>query len=91
MGIATPGKFCNLSPLLNLETVFPALKLTRNCYLNMNISFLENWQFNRKLGPPLSSTNILNLKDYPHSPTKCEINRTSKIPISQLFSELGKI
>ena len=32
-------KSCNFSALLSLETVFPALKLTENCYLNMNISF----------------------------------------------------
>ena len=38
-GATKPGKFCNFSPLLNLKIVFPALKLTRNCYLNMNISF----------------------------------------------------
>ena len=31
--------FCIFFPLLNLQIVFPALKLTRNCYLNMNISF----------------------------------------------------
>ena len=37
--VTTPGKFCNFSPLLNLERAFPALKLTENCYLNMNISF----------------------------------------------------
>ena len=37
--VATPEKFCNFSPLLSLETVVPALKLTQNCYVNMNISF----------------------------------------------------
>ena len=37
--VTTPGKFCNFPPLLNLERAFPALKLTENCYLNMNISF----------------------------------------------------
>ena len=37
--VTTPGKFCNYPPLLNLERAFPALKLTENCYLNMNISF----------------------------------------------------
>ena len=37
-GIATPEKFSNFSNLLNLETVYPVLKLTKNCYLNMNIS-----------------------------------------------------
>ena len=37
--VTTPGKFCNFSPLLNLERAFQALKLTENYYLNMNISF----------------------------------------------------
>ena len=46
-------KFCNFYAHLNLETVFPALKLTQICCINMNISFLENWQFNHKLAPPL--------------------------------------
>ena len=34
---------------------------------------------------------LLFVKDYPHNLTKHEINGTSKIPIYQLFSELGKI
>ena len=38
-GAAKPGKFWNFSPLLKLEIVFPVLKLTRNCYLNISISF----------------------------------------------------
>ena len=47
-----PVKFCNFYPHLSLETVFPALKLTQICCINMNISFLENWQFlNHKLFP----------------------------------------
>ena len=41
--VATPGKLfraaLDLFPLLSLETALPALKLTENCYLNMNISF----------------------------------------------------
>ena len=78
------AKFCDLSPLLNLEIVFPALKLTRNCYLN-NIFFHENCHFDQKMGLPLSTTNILCLL------TKYEINGTSKIPISKLFSDFGKI
>ena len=53
--------------------------------------FLENWQVSYKSGLPLSSTNILCLKGYPHNLTKYEIYGTSKIQISQLFSELGKI
>ena len=43
-------------------------------------------QFNHKWGPPLSFTNMLSLKDYPHHLTKNE-SRTSKIPISQFFCE----
>ena len=39
LSLETPGKFCNFSPLLNLERAIPALKLTENCYLNINISF----------------------------------------------------
>ena len=46
-------------------------------------------QFNHKWGPPLSFTNMLSLKDYPYHLTKNE-SRTSKLPISQFFSELGK-
>ena len=37
--VTTSGKFCNFPPLLNLERAFPPLKLTENCYLNMNIYF----------------------------------------------------
>ena len=45
-------------PLLNLEIVFPALKLTRNCYLKEHFVFMKtgnliiNWV-------SLSSSNIL--------------------------------
>ena len=49
-------KYCNFYPRLSLETVFPALKLTQICYINMNISFLKNWKFNHKLSPPLLHT-----------------------------------
>ena len=41
-------KFWKFSLHLSLETVLPALKLTI-CYINMRVSFLENWQFNHKL------------------------------------------
>ena len=33
------GKFCKTSSHLILEPVFAGLKLTKNCYINMNISF----------------------------------------------------
>ena len=36
------GKLCNLYPHLCLETVFPVLKLTQNCYLHyVSIFFLK--------------------------------------------------
>ena len=57
----------------------------------MNIFVPENGRFNHKPGLPLSSTNILCLRDYPHNLTKYKNKGTSKIPISPLFSELGKI
>ena len=85
----TPEKFWNFPP--HLETVFPPLKLTQSCYVNMNISFSWKVAIQPKIGSPLSSTNKLCLKEYPHNLTKYEINGTSKIPTSQLFSELGKI
>ena len=56
----------------------------------MNIFFLENWQFNKKSGSP-SPIHIPSLKDCPHSLTKYESKRNSKIPIFQLFSELGEV
>ena len=83
-GVAIPGKFCNFSPLLNLETLFPALKLTRYCYLKSTFFFHENWQFNHKLGPSLfykhtvPANKIWNQWDF-------------KIPMSKLFSDLEKI
>ena len=51
--VAIPGTFCNFFPLLSLETVVPSLKLTQNCYLNMNIFFLKKWQLNHKLASSL--------------------------------------
>ena len=39
--VATLAKFRNFSLLLSLEIVVPSLKLTQNCYLNMNF-FLKN-------------------------------------------------
>ena len=46
------AKFCNFYPQITLETVFSALKLTQIYWINMNIYFHENWQFNHKLASP---------------------------------------
>ena len=51
--------------------------------------FLGNWYF--KFGFFLSPTNTPCLKDCPHNLTKYEFKETSKITISQLFSQLGTI
>ena len=81
---------CNFYPHLSLRTLFPALKLTQLCFINLNIFFfLENWQFNHKLAPlPL---HIPSLKDCPHNLTKYESKQNSEIPVFQLFSEFGDI
>ena len=46
-------EFCKFQPHLNLANVFPAIKRTQTCCINMNISLLENWQFHHKLVPRL--------------------------------------
>ena len=50
---ATPRKFCNFYSHLSLETVFPALKVIENCYINMTIS---SW----KLTPSLFFKHTVN-------------------------------
>ena len=50
-------KFFSFFPHLCLETVFP-LKLTQIYYKNMNIFFLENWQFNNRLTLCLLHTHL---------------------------------
>ena len=52
-GTATPEKVRNSYSYLSLETVFPVLKLTQNCYINIHTFFLKSWQFNHKLDPLL--------------------------------------
>ena len=54
----------------------------------MNIILLENWQFNHKLAPPLLH---IPTKDCPHNLAKYESKQNSKLPIFQLFSQLGEI
>lgn len=45
LGGTAPGKFHNFYPHLTFDTIFRVHKLIRNCYLNMNIFFLQNWKF----------------------------------------------
>ena len=69
--VATPGKFRSFSPLLSLEIAVSALILTQNCYFKYEHFFLlKNGNLTINWVPPLSSTNILCLKDYPHNLTK---------------------
>ena len=51
-GVA-PGRFCDCQPRLRLKIAFLVLKLAQKGCININISFLENWQFNHKLAPLL--------------------------------------
>ena len=76
-----------------LEDIFVRASVCweQNLVFQYNKIFLENWKFNHKLCPLLSSIKILCLKDYPHNLTKYETNGTSKIATSQLFSEFKKI
>ena len=48
--VATTGKFYNFPH--HLETVFPALKLQHNCYININISFYQKMAVQSKIGSP---------------------------------------
>ena len=69
-------QFCNFYPQLSLQTIFSALKLTKICCININISFLE---FNHKLVPPLLLT--YQTWKYSHDLTRYE----SGIQTFQLF------
>ena len=82
-------KFCNFYPHLSLKTIFLGLKLTQNCCKNMNISFLENWQFNQRLALLLLYKPIL--KNCPRDLTKYESKQNSKISSFHLFRELEDI
>ena len=42
-GVTTSGRLCIFYLYLSLETVFPAIKLIQNCYINMNIYFYLKW------------------------------------------------
>ena len=81
MGSPGTGKSYISFADLGLGTVFPARKLTPNYYLH--ICFLEIWQFNHRLVPPLLDTCH---KYYPQLLTKYEEGKgTSKILIFQLL------
>ena len=51
-------KLCKLNPQLSLETVFPVLKLTQICCINMNIFFLKTGNFKIKNWLPLYYSHI---------------------------------
>ena len=56
---ATSGKFDYFYSYLSLETVSPALKLTQNCYINVNIFFLKTSNLFLNWVPSLFSYNHL--------------------------------
>ena len=54
--------FFSFYPQMGLEPVFPALNLTPNCYTNVKMFLIENWQFNQKLFP-FSYTHSSNIQE----------------------------
>ena len=67
------GKFCKISSHLILEPVFAGLKLTKNCYINMNISFSGKEAVLLKIGfTSLSHISLPCLKGCHHNFTKYE-------------------
>ena len=67
------GKFCKISSHLILEPVFVGLKLTKNCYINMNISFSGKEAVLLKTGfTSLSHISLPWLKGCHHNFTKYE-------------------
>ena len=67
------GKFCKISSHLILEPVFAGLKLTKNCYINMNISFSGKEAVLLKTGvTSLSHISLPCLKGCHHNFTKYE-------------------
>ena len=83
-GVATPGNFCRFWNK-SWKKYFQHLNWYEIVIWIWTLLFLEIWQFNHKLSFLLSSKNILCLKDCHHNLTKYEMNKTSKIPISQLW------
>ena len=78
-------KFFNFYLHLSCETVFPALKLTQICCINMNISFLENWQFlNHKLAPPI----LLKYQAWKSNPTMWQNMKVNGIEKFQFFNSI---
>ena len=73
------GKFCKFYSHLILGPLFSGIKLTKNCYINVNISFSE------KLASPLSHTSIPCLKECPQNFTKYESMGNSKIPVFRIL------
>ena len=87
-GAATPGKVCNIYSHLSLETVFPVLKLTQNCCINIHTFFLKNWQFNHKLGPHLL---LQTYRAWKAMLTIWQNTNSSRLQTSQFFSSLVQL
>ena len=83
-----------LSPNLCLETVFPALILSQNCYVAYIIiqifSFLKTGTLIKNWFSISSATYHTTLKAFPHRLRKQEDKGISKIQIFKIFSELEK-
>ena len=77
------GKLCKISSHLTLEPVFAGLKLTKNCYINMNISFSGKEEILLKTG--FSSLS------YKHTVPKRLFYQFHEQIMNKFFIELRKI
>ena len=87
-GVATIRKFSNFP--LTWKEYLQHLNWHKTVLQIKAFLFLKNWQFNHKLGPPLSSTNTPCLKGYCRNLIKYEINGTSKNPSFSTLKWIGK-
>ena len=87
--IKIPSETLQFLPSRKLGNIIPSTSTDTNLLHKYEHFLLENWQFNHKIFFPLQL--IPSLKACPHNLTKYESKQNWKIPIFQLFSELGKI
>ena len=88
--IRIPNEIFTIFAKFMLGNSIHCTQLTQICCININIYFLEKWQFNHNLAPPFLHTyqawkTVLTIL------TKYESKWNSTISIFQLFSELGEI
>ena len=90
VGSVATGKFYNSYPRVILETVFPALKLTQNCYLNYKSFFLQTGNLIVIWLPLLRTGRTKRLSSPCDKIWRQGEFRNPNFQILKLFVELGK-